>query len=54
MSTALYVLRISQVGLSINELDFFNLGDVIDIFTEAANDQTTYRQVASQADFDKF
>lgn len=54
MTTALYVLRVIQVGLHLNDLDLLDFGTVIDIFTEAANDSTTYNQVASQADFDRF
>lgn len=54
MSTALYLLRCIQLGLSLAELDALEYGDIIDMFTEAANDEYKYRQLATQEDFDKF
>lgn len=54
MTTALFLLRAVQVGLHIAELDALEFGDVIDIVTESANDDAEYKQVASQADFDRF
>lgn len=54
MTTALYILRFVQLGLHIADLDSLDFGDVVDIITEAANDNTEYKQVATQADFDKF
>ena len=54
MTTALYVLRAVQVGLSVADLDELEFGDVLDILTEGANDVAEYNQVATQADFDRF
>lgn len=54
MTTALYMLRAVQVGLHISDLDALELGDVLDIMTEASNDTTEYNRVATQEDFDKF
>lgn len=54
MTTALFMLRAIQVGLHINDLDALDIGDVLDMATEASNDTTEYKQVASQEDFDKF
>ena len=54
MTTALFLLRAAQVGLHLAELDALDFGDVIDIVTESANDNAEYKQVASQADFDRF
>lgn len=42
------------MGLSLNELEELTVGFVIDLMTEAANDDFNYEERASQADFDKF
>lgn len=54
MTTALYLLRCVQLGISIPELDFLEYGEVLDMMTESANDSFNYRQVANQSDFDRF
>lgn len=53
-STALYLLRAVQLGLSINDLDALTMGIVGDMQTEAANDNAEYSYKARQSDFDKF
>ncbi len=54
MTTALFVLRAVQLGLSLDDLDGMEYGTVIDLMTEAANDNCEYKELASQDDFDKF
>ncbi len=54
LTTALYILRAVQVGLHVNDLDALDMGDVMDIITESSNDSAEYKQVATQADFDRF
>ncbi len=54
MTTPLFLLRCLEVGLSIRDLDDLTIGLVLDIWTEKGNDSVTYRQVATQEDFDKF
>ena len=54
MTTALFVLRAVQLGLSLDDLDGMEYGTVIDLMTEAANDNCEYKHLASQDDFDKF
>ena len=54
MSTALFVLRAKQLGLSFEELDLYDFGFVLDMFTESINDDYDYKQVATQADFERF
>ena len=54
MTTALFLLRAVQVGLHLADLEVLELGEVLDIATESANDNAEYKQVASQADFDRF
>ena len=51
-TTALYMLRCFQVGMSIADLEQMSVGMVLDIFTESSNDQYDYKQVANQADFE--
>lgn len=48
------MLRCVQLGISIRDLDLLTVGLVNDMFTENANDNREYREVASQDDFDKF
>lgn len=50
----MFLLRVIQVGLTLNDLDVLEYGEVIDIITEADNDSYNYRQVATQSDFDRF
>ena len=54
MTTPLFLLRCVELGVSIADLDLLSIGLVLDMWTERANDGTTYRQVASQEHFDRF
>lgn len=54
MTTALFLLRVYQVGMKLDDLDDLEAGTVFDIMTEAVNDEFKYKQVASQNDFDRF
>lgn len=54
MTTALLHLRAVQLGLTMQELDVLNYGDVLDMFVESTNDQHEYRELANQKDFDRF
>ena len=42
------------MGLTLNELEEMTVGFVIDLMTEASNDDFKYEEKASQADFDRF
>lgn len=56
LNTAVFLLRCTEVGLSMTDLDHLTVGMVIDLFTERLNDQeepNTTRK-ATQKDFDKF
>ena len=48
------MLRAVQIGLSLNDLFELEYGEVLDMITEANNDNYEYKEVASQADFDRF
>ena len=57
MTTALFLLRCTQIGLSIRELDLLTIGMVNEMFIESRNDEVAdkaYCQIAGQAQFDVF
>lgn len=54
MTTALFLLRCTEIGISIRELDLLTIGMILDMWTEKANDSVKYDKLASQAEFDKF
>ena len=57
MTTALFMLRCVQVGLSIRDLDLLTIGMVNEMFIESRNDEGSdkyYHQIAGQAEFDAF
>lgn len=43
-----------QIGLRIEDLNVLEYGEVLDMLTEAANDNYNYKEIASQGDFDRF
>lgn len=54
MTTPLFLLRAVELGLSIIDLDLLTIGLVNDMYTEKANDDWKYKEVATQEDFDRF
>ena len=54
MNTSLFLLRAIQVGLSLEDLDNLEFGQVIDLIVESGNDHENYAEVATQEDFDAF
>jgi len=56
MTTALFLLRCVQIGLSIRDLDLLTIGMVNDLYAESRNDecQDSWGQLASQEDMDRF
>ena len=54
MTTALFLLRCTEVGLSMSDLDDLTVGMVNDMFVEKANDNYDWKEIASQEDFDRF
>lgn len=51
MTTPLFLLRCVQLGISIADLDLLTIGLVNDMFTERQNDDYSYKELASQSDF---
>lgn len=55
MSTALFLLRAAQLGISMQDLDLLTVGMVFDMAAESINDQEgDYARVATQDDIDAF
>lgn len=54
MTSALFLLRCSEIGLSMTDLDDLSVGMVNDMFVEKANDNYDWREIANQRDFDRF
>ena len=54
MTTALFLLRCTELGLSMEDLDYLTIGMVNDMFTEKSNDNYDWKEVATQRDMDKF
>ena len=54
MTTPLFLLRCTQLDLSMSDLDMLTIGLVNDMMTERENDNETYDYLASQNDMDSF
>lgn len=52
-NTALFLLRCSQIGIPIADLEFLSIGMVYDMLTEKQNDDYEYPTLATQSDIDK-
>ena len=53
-SAALFLLRATQLGLSMQDLDMLTCGTVMDMFTELSNDTCEYAQLATAEDMAGF
>ncbi|MDO4649127.1 MAG: hypothetical protein Q4B26_10800 [Eubacteriales bacterium] len=54
MTTPLFLLRCTEIGISIADLEILTIGLVMDMWTVKGNDGVKYTQVAGQEEFDKF
>lgn len=54
MTTLLFLLRCTEVGISIRDFDLLTICLVLDMWTEKANDGMKYARVTEQRDIDKF
>ena len=52
MNTAVFVLRSLQVGLTLDDLNLFDSGEVQDLIIEMNNDSFDYPKAAQQSDID--
>ena len=48
------MLRVCEAGIPISCLDFFEVGEILDILIEHGNDGEHYNTIASQEDMDRF
>ena len=48
MTTALFLLRCVEIGISIRDLDLLTIGMVLDIWTEKGNDGVKYDRIADE------
>lgn len=53
VNTALFLLRCTQCGISISDLDLLSIGLVNDMFIEMKNDEYEYPRLATQEDIDR-
>lgn len=56
MTTPLFLMRCTEIGISIADLDLLTIGIVMDMWTEKGNDSVKYSTtvVAGQEEFDRF
>lgn len=54
MTTALFLLRATEMGLSMEDLDSLSIGMVADMLTEKSNDDYDWPVMATQEDMDRF
>lgn len=54
MTTALFLLRCTEIGLSISDLDLLTVGMIMDMWVEKANDAIEWPELANQDDFNRF
>lgn len=54
ITSALILLRCKQLGLTLEDLDVLDLGAVMDMAVEQANDDYEYPVLATQEDMDNF
>ena len=54
MNTALYLLRATQLHLSMDDLEQLSIGIVFDMSTESANDDYDWPIMATQEDMNAF
>ena len=54
MTTALFMLRCVQIGLSIRDLDLLTIGLVNEMFIESRNDEYPWAEVGDQSAMDAF
>ena len=56
MTTPLFLLRCTEVGIAIRDLDLLTIGMVNEIYIESRNDEcaSEWATMASQEDMDRF
>lgn len=54
MTTPLFMLRASQLGIAVRDQELLTVGLILDMYTELQNDSYEYPLMAQQEDFDRF
>lgn len=54
MTTPLFLLRCTQLGLSMADLELLSIGLINDMYSESRNDDYNYAEIATQEDYDRF
>ena len=54
MTTALFLLRCVQLGLSMQDLELLTNGMINDMYVESRNDDYKYPVLATQEDMNRF
>ena len=54
MTTPLFLLRCTQLGLSMADLELLSIGLINDMYCESRNDDYNYAEIANQDDYDRF
>ena len=54
MTTPLFLLRCTQLGLSMADLELLSIGLINDMYSESRNDDYNYPEIENQDDFDRF
>lgn len=54
MTTPLFLLRCTQLGLTMADLELLSIGLINDMYVESRNDDCKYATLATQEDFDRF
>ena len=53
LTTETYIIIVKNMGFSVAELKFFDIGDILDVANEYISGKSDVRQ-ATQEDFDRF
>ena len=54
MTTPLFLLRCTQLGLTMADLDLLSIGLINDMYADSRHDDCKYATLATQEDFDRF
>lgn len=54
LTSALFELRMKEMGISCDDADQYTMGMIFDMITEKANDSAEWQTLATQEDIDAF
>ena len=53
-TVGMYLLRVKELNIHLDELDYLTFGDVMDMLIERGNDSEEWELKPLQSDFDRF